>query len=227
MLAMANQAYLSVWLKDFPEESMLQRFEQFLSTIPFSEKRQGFTYLEIRAVDLSESPVFEQDLRSMPLDAPSIALLAKDYLHSDSSYVVRANWDLWAFEGEPAGWQKSPQPIEVMCLGEDFEHGFWKEHGHFEANLGFEHLFTGHGGLLGIRQIARPAPQSSEETSFLELMSKPSSLRTYQEKTRENIQSLFEWIRRIEEALPLARLRLWSEGEENFEARLDEILAVR
>jgi hypothetical protein len=30
-----------------------------------------------------------------------------------------------------------------------------------------------------------------------------------------------------EETLPIGRIRLWSEGEENFEARLDEILAVR
>jgi len=31
----------------------------------------------------------------------------------------------------------------------------------------------------------------------------------------------------VENALPVERFRLWSEGEENFEARLDEILAVR
>jgi hypothetical protein len=31
----------------------------------------------------------------------------------------------------------------------------------------------------------------------------------------------------VEQALPVERYRLWSEGEENFEARLDEILAVR
>jgi hypothetical protein len=49
----------------------------------------------------------------------------------------------------------------------------------------------------------------------------------YQEKTRENIKSLFAWVRRIENALPVDRLRLWSEGEENFEARLEEILAAR
>lgn len=226
MVVMANQAYLSVWLKDFPEESMLEHFEQFLSTIPFSEKHPGFNYLEIRAVDLSESPVFEQDLRSMPLDAPSIIHLAKDYLHRDSIYTARANWDLWVFEGEPPGWQKTSQPIELSCIGVDFDDGFWKEHGHLEANLGFEHLFTGHGGLLGIRQIAR-LPQSSEEDGFLELMSKPSNLQTYREKTRENIKSLLEWVRRVEGALPVAQLRLWSEGEENFEARLDEIVAAR
>jgi len=31
----------------------------------------------------------------------------------------------------------------------------------------------------------------------------------------------------VEEALPVERFRLWSEGEENLEARLDEILVVR
>jgi hypothetical protein len=114
-----------------------------------------------------------------------------------------------------------------LSNGEDYDDGFWKENGHFEVNFGFEHLFTGHGGLLGIRQIARPAPQSAEEANFLESMSKPPNLQIYQEKTRENIKSLFAWVRRIENALPVDRLRLWSEGEENFEARLEEILAVR
>jgi hypothetical protein len=58
-------------------------------------------------------------------------------------------------------------------------------------------------------------------------MAKPANLLLYQEKTRENIKALFDWVRRIEKALPMERLRLWSEGEENFEARLEEILAAR
>ena len=49
----------------------------------------------------------------------------------------------------------------------------------------------------------------------------------YQEKTRENIKRLFGWVRKIEDSLPVAKLKLWSEGEENFEARLEEILAAR
>jgi hypothetical protein len=97
---MSNQAYLSVWLKDFPEEPMLERFGVFLATVPFSAQQPGFTHLEIHAVDPTETPVFEQDLRSMPLDAPSIIELAKDYLHSDSSYAVRAYWDLWVYEAD-------------------------------------------------------------------------------------------------------------------------------
>jgi hypothetical protein len=58
-------------------------------------------------------------------------------------------------------------------------------------------------------------------------MAKPANLQMYQEKTRENIKSLFAWVRKIEDALPVAKLRLWSEGEENFEQRIEEIMAAR
>jgi hypothetical protein len=58
-------------------------------------------------------------------------------------------------------------------------------------------------------------------------MSQPENAREYHDKTRENIRKLMDWMREAEQALPIERTRLWSEGEENFEARLDEILAVR
>jgi hypothetical protein len=95
------------------------------------------------------------------------------------------------------------------------------------ASLGFEHLFTGHAGLLTGENGHVAEPQSPEEARFLMRMSQPQNLREYQEKTRENIQQLMGWMRTVEETLPVERVRLWSEGEENFEARLDEILAVR
>jgi hypothetical protein len=224
---MANQAYLSIWLKEFREENMLEQFRDFLGTVPFSEKQPGFTHLEIRAVDSTETPVYEQDLRSFPLDADGIIELAKDYVHDDCSCDVRSHWDLWVFEGEPLTSQKLPQALSLLCNGEAYDDGFWKDNGHLEVSFGFEHLFTGHGGVLGIRQIARPAPQNQEERDFLESMAKPANLLLYQEKTRENIKALFDWVQRIEKAATVERARLWSEGEDNFEARLEEILAAR
>ena len=65
------------------------------------------------------------------------------------------------------------------------------------------------------------------EEEFLRTMAQPGNLRTYHEKTRENIRHVYRWMMGIERALPVARIRLWSEGEENLEARLEEILAVR
>lgn len=226
---MSNQAYLSVWIRDFAEERLLDSFGAFLSTVPFSAKRPGFTHLVVRAVDASEAPVVEQDLRRMPLDAPSIIELAREHLNADSGYEVLSHWDLWIGESATAKWQLEPQTLEILCHGPDYDDEFWRDNGHIEVNLGFEHLFTGHAGLLGIRHngAARLAAESPEEARFLEAMAWPENLKLYQEKTRENIRNLLDWTRKIEKALAVDRLRLWSEGEENFEARLEDILAAR
>jgi hypothetical protein len=223
----SNQAYLSIWCKEFAEERMLERFGAFLTTAPFSATKPGFSYLVIRAVDSAETPVFEQDLRALPLDAASVVELAKDYFHSDCSYEVQSNWDLWTYESLPAKWRQEPQPLEMLCHGENYDNGFWRENGHLAVNLGFEHFFTGHAGLLGMHPGAKSPAQSPEEAQFLEAMAWPENLEVYQEKTRENIRKVLEWSRRVEKALPVAQIRLWSEGEENFEARLEEILAAR
>jgi hypothetical protein len=140
---------------------------------------------------------------------------------------VQSNWDLWTYDALPAKWRQEPQPLEMLCRGEDYDDGFWRENGHLEVNLGFEHFFTGHAGMLGMHPGAKSPAQSPEEAQFLEAMAWPENLEVYQEKTRENIRKVLEWTRRIEKAVPVAQIRLWSEGEENFEARLEEILAAR
>jgi hypothetical protein len=223
---MANQAFLNVWLKEFPEDAVLERLGAFLGTVPYSQKLPGFRYLEVRALDSSESPVLELDLRATPLDAAGIVELVKPHVHDDSSYVVRASWDLWERVGEPPKYEQTPQELIIVCNTEGYDDGIWKESGHFEVDLGLEHFFTGHGGLLGIRQT-RPAPQSPEEALFLESMKLPANLQTYKDNTRENIKRVFDWTRRIETELPVGRVKLWSEGEENLEARMEEIIAAR
>ena len=222
---MSNQSYLHLWCKSFSEERMLEYFEKFLGTVPFSATRPGFTYLVVRAVDPSEAPVLEQDLRSLPLDAAGIIDLAKNHLHSDVSFEVRAYWDLWVLDAQDK-WTSEPQRLEFFCHGENYDDAFWRENGHMEVNLGFEHLFTGHAGLLGAGKGQRATPQSLEEARFLEIMAWPENLQRYQEKTRENIKKLLDWGRKIENAVPVERLSLWSEGEENFEARLEKILVA-
>lgn len=206
---------------------MLEQFAALLATVPFSTTKPGFTYLVIQAVDAAEAPIVEEDLRSFPLDASGIIEIAREHLNSDSSYEVRANWDLWVFDAASASWKMEPQALEIFCHGKDYDDGFWQEAGHFEVNFGFEHLFTGHAGLLGMRPGFKKSAEGSEEARFLEVMAWPENLQIYQEKTRENIRKLFDWVRRIEKAVAVARVRLWSEGEENFEARLEEILAAR
>jgi hypothetical protein len=140
---------------------------------------------------------------------------------------VQANWDLWTYELEAGRWKQDAERLELICNGTEYDSGVYADAGHFLIELGMEHLFTGHGNLLGARTGPAAAPQHPAEAQFLSRMAAPDSLREYREKTRENIVKLFDWMRKIELSLPVERFRLWSEGEENFEARLDEILALR
>ena len=227
IVGMANQSYLSVWYTDLPEELLLERFGAFLATVPFSATTPGFTQLTIHAVSAAEIPILEQDLRRMPLDVAGIIEIARDHLNSDCAYDVGCYWDLSVFDTASGKWKVEPQPIEISCYGVDYDDGFWRENGHVQVNFGFEHFFTGHAGLLGFQRDSRAPAQSPEEARFLEAMAWPENLERYHDETRKNIRKLLDWIRRIENAVPMDRVRLWSEGEENFEARIEEILAAR
>jgi hypothetical protein len=223
MLTMANLAYLSIWCRDFSEDTILERFGAFLGTVPFSRTKPGFTHFTVRALEPSEWPVLEQDLRAAPFDAAGIIELAKDQLHNDCSYEVECAWDLWAWDAATDRWKLDPQPLELFCRGEEYDNAFWRENGHVEVNLGFEHIFTGQAGLLTGENVPGDSP---EQARFLEAMTWPENLIIYREKTQENIRKLMDWVQRIEKAVPVARVRLWSESDENLEARLDEILAI-
>ncbi|HKV27204.1 MAG TPA: hypothetical protein VJN90_02875 [Candidatus Acidoferrales bacterium] len=224
---MANRAYASIWVQDFSEETLLNRWREFLHTVPVSTERPGFSELVIRAIDTAETPILEQDLRSGAYDANVLVDLASEHVHSDSSYETQAWWDLWIYNASGNRWELKPQPLAINCYGEEFDEGFSQEQGHFLVDTGFEHAFTGHAGLLGFAGGRPWRPEHPDEANFVALMSQPENLRTYHEKTRANIRKLYDWMARLESVLPVERYRLWSEGEENFEARMEEILAVR
>jgi hypothetical protein len=225
---MANRAYLRVWTQDFSESTMLAQFARFLTTTPLAESRPYFDELVVQAVDPTEAPVAEWDVHDGTYGAPEIAALAAQNLNPDTSYVVHAKWDLWTFATDTLKWKKGPQPLILTCDGPEYDNGAAETEGHFSADLGFEHLFTGHGGLLA-PAAANPFAGSDHpiEKTFRNWMSVDGNRKEYAERTRENIQQLLKWMEAISRALPVERSELWSEGEENFEARLDAILALR
>jgi hypothetical protein len=222
---MANRAYASFWIRDYSEAVMLDRFERWLETVPPSAERPGFSSLLIRAVEPSEAPLLEHDFRSGAADAAAVLALAREHRNADCAYETETHWDLWQCDLDSGLWRRNPQPLLLICHGEAYDNGVAAEAGHFQADLGLEHLYTGHAGLLGLRGT-RSAPASPVEEQFLALMSDEERLREYHEKTRQNIQQLLDWTRAVERALPVEKAVLRSEGEENLEARLDEILAV-
>lgn len=228
---MANHAYLRVWTRDFSLETMIAEFARFLTTAPLSASRDFFEELIVQAVDPGETAIAEWDLRPQKAGPAEVAALAAQHLNSDTAYIATASWNLWSFDIETLKWQRNPQPLELICHGQDYDDGIAASAGHFQADLGFEHFFTGHGGLLTASSASNSGSSNSSdhpvEHTFRQWMAASNNLKEYHAKTRENIQQLFLWVEAIERALPVERTELWSEGEENMEARLDEILAQR
>jgi len=223
---MANRAYLRVWTRDFSEATMIAEFARFLTTAPLSESHSEFDELIVQAVDPSEPPVAEWDLQGGGHGPAQVAALAAQNLNADSAYIASAKWDLWSFDVEELKWQHKPEPLLLSCHGLQYDEGVAATAGHFNAELGFEHFFTGHGGILTPAVAANPFGGSEHpiEHTFRQWMSATGNAKEYHSKTRENIQQLMNWLDAVERALPVERSELWSEGEENFEARLDTIL---
>jgi hypothetical protein len=226
---MANRAYLRVWTRDFSEETMIAEFARFLTTAPLSEAQPKFKALIVQAVDATETPVEEWDLQNGVFGPAEVAALAAHHLNPDTAFSVEANWDLWSFDIESLKWQHGPQPLVLLCQGVLYDEGTAASTGHFFADLGFEHFFTGHAGLLAPSAAKNPFESSDHpvEKTFRNWMTVGENLKQYHQKTRENIKTLFAWVEAVEAALPVERSELWSEGEENFEARLDAIHAQR
>jgi hypothetical protein len=224
---MANRAYVSAWAQEYTEATHLEKLERLLETVPLSASWPGFTGLVTRALASTETPVREWDLRSQPVGAVELVSLMRELQGPDLAYEIRAQWDLWVYGGEPAGWKNKPQDLQIDYYGPEYDAGPASAQEHFLIDLGLEHLFTGHAGLLAGNRGPREGPAHPEEERFLAAMADPERLREYHEKTRENIQTLVRWMQEAEAAVPLEKYRMWSEGEENFEATVDEILAVR
>lgn len=223
---MTDRAYASFWTREYSDDIMLDRFERWLETVPRSVQKPGFAGLTIRAVEPSEAPILEHDFRAAKADAADVIAIAREHRNADCSYDVEAYWDLWQPDLQAGQWQRAPQRLVLVCQGAEYDGGVAAESGQFLADLGFEHLYTGYAALLRAR-AGQAEPADPAETEFLARMTSEDRLREYYDKTRQNIQQLLDWTRAVERALPLERTLLWSEGEENLEARLDEILAVR
>ena len=200
---MPNRAYLSVWCRNFTTETMAESLERLLETIPLSVAQPGFGSLVIRAVDTAQPPLVEHDLRGQIVTASELMELAKPHLQDDVALETQAAWDVWTRDASGI-WRQSPERIEILCCGSEFDDALAAEMGHFRADVGLAELFTS--GWL---------PESGHAGAGAGV-----------EKIRENARKLFDWMQRIEATSMAGRYLPWSEDDENFEARLDEILAA-
>src|SRR5437870_1818828 len=153
---MANRAYLRVWTRDFSVDTMIAEFARFMTTAPLSAPQTTFSELIVQAVDATETPVAEWDLRPLKTGPAEVAALAAQHHNADTAYIASAKWDLRGFDIESLKWQHKPEPLVLTCHGQEYDDGLASTAGHIVADLGLEHFSSGPGGLLAPGAASNP-----------------------------------------------------------------------
>lgn len=109
---MADQLYLSYWIKGFTEHNMFQHFEPAFRKFPYSRLRPR-ALLQVRAVDLSEPVLFEREFTGI-VDATAVVDAIRWYRDPDSAYELETAWDLWSLTSEEE-WKLQPAPVKISC----------------------------------------------------------------------------------------------------------------
>jgi hypothetical protein len=116
-LFMADQLYLSYWLRNYSEQNMLRNYEKLLRLFPFSRLARQLSTFKVTPVNYNEPVVLE-----IPFPAPvaieQVLAAAKDFQNADCCYRLESWWDLWQFEKE---WRLAPVRVALCCFGPEFE----------------------------------------------------------------------------------------------------------
>jgi hypothetical protein len=203
---MLDHVYASFWVADSAPEELLGQILRFLVTMPQSASRPGFGELALRAMDAAEAPLIEKDLRDSGLGPLDVIEIIRPEFREDTACELDCFWDFGSYNAETGKWGTQAQRVEIACRGEQFDDSIAASNGHLQVDLGFEHLFTG-------EEDGEDWPGARSDSAI--------------EMRRQNIKRLYAWVEDVTAKLDLAKYKLWSEGEENVEARLDEILARR
>lgn len=194
---MADRFYLSVWLRDYDESQMLDRFGILLDTFPFSKSRPRVRSFRVYPLNWNEHPVVEEDFTEEGAEPAHIISLASEFFHGDYAYEAAGFWDLWAFQknGGPAAWKQVPVLATLLCFGPEFEES-GAERGHLEVDFGPDTPFR--------------ADQSLPDSDSRILT------RDYRERLQENIRKLLGFVHELDKRLPIERKTLWTESGTNF-----------
>lgn len=111
---MADQLYLSYWLRGFTENNMLRHFSAMLNKFPFSRLSPP-AVLRVRAIDETEPVLFERAFEE-PQPGEIIAA-SKEFVHPDSALELNAKWDLWQFDQD---WKVAPSRVSLWSLAPGF-----------------------------------------------------------------------------------------------------------
>jgi hypothetical protein len=131
---MADQLYLSYWLRGFSEGNMLRKFERLLRTFPFSVAATTLTTLRIYAIEFAEPPLLEVSFAAAT-GPEEIVATATQFQNADCAFMVGGSWDLWQRDN---GWQLSPAGVVLSCYGPQFQN---ETDDHLRLELGLDSHF--------------------------------------------------------------------------------------
>lgn len=113
---MADQLYLSYWLRGFTQHNMFEHFENVLRQFPFSRLSPHGT-LRVYAFELVEPPLAEAELL-LPEQLDRLLQLAREHPEPDYAWEVETCWDLWQWDQE---WHLRPTRVRIQLFGPLFE----------------------------------------------------------------------------------------------------------
>ncbi|MBX9599610.1 MAG: hypothetical protein K2X35_01355 [Bryobacteraceae bacterium] len=131
---MADQLYLSYWLRRYEGDHVLQQFAKLMAQFPFSRLARKSSVLRGYALEAIEPPLIERLLASPP-DPELVMSYAAEFANEDVSYQLETWWDLWQYEDD---WKLEPSPVTLACFGPAFDNPLGD---HLRVELGPDTLF--------------------------------------------------------------------------------------
>jgi hypothetical protein len=213
---MADQLFLSYWLRNYSESTMLRNYEKLLNLFPFSILTQLPSTFKIMAVDASE-PVVAEIPYSPPVPLEALLAVAKDFQNPDSSYRLETWWDLWQFDVE---WKLAPARVALCCFGPEFNQSPASNPGVLSVQPPPVVVFPSAKDDVAIGCALEI--EFGIDANFLPQPDLPDSPHMVQ----SNIKSLLKLVHDLDDALPVETRRLWSESGENFAEKLHQALTA-
>jgi len=188
---MSDSLYLSLWFSGFEESEMLPGVLRVMQQFSWSKQEPGITDVVVHPVSWNEATILERRFR--PGVPPEQAVtVAFDLLHDDYAYVFTGNWDLWTPQ-DSGEWDLRPSAVRFIVRGEQFEDGEAETQGHVQVDFGLD------------------SPFLHEELELTPELGK---------RVQTNVQTLVEFIGRVEKNGEARTRLLWSESDENLAQKL-------
>ena len=133
---MADQLYLSYWLRGFTPLTMLRQFEKTLLKFPFSTLAKAEPVLRVYAVSFAEARCSRQLSPNPPAPAEMIAA-AREFENDDCCFQgLETFWDLWTWDKD---WSLQPARVFLACFAPLFEDS--EEGENIRVDFGLEDRF--------------------------------------------------------------------------------------